>query len=371
MSAIGGTRVPARGLFATMWHATATGAMIAPVRWLSRGRRPRARVSASLPVARAVPSVSTSRLPGRADGVRGTTPSASVARGDAEVQPLGRPRRRPRRRGRAGSHRSAGRILLGRRAGQPQDRRGRARARAARDGRRAPTSPTTTTTTRCTSPPRTATRSTGKDRARRGCGGPRAWGTAPCRGSRARSGRSSRSWESCGQFGLSIRIMFLDFSTLDFGNLGAAIDAAALEALAGLAEGALVSTVVAPMVAALTADSSSSTWRFLTPRRGGKPAAGPRAGHREDRGGQGTEAQGDEGEPQHLAYAQLKKATFSACEARPRHRRSPRRRGRDHRRRSSSDWRSGSPRSPCPAGSARSWASSRPSWADPGRGAGR
>ena len=54
----------ARGLFATMWHATATGAMIAPVRWLSRGRRPRARASASLPVARAVPSVPTSRLPG-------------------------------------------------------------------------------------------------------------------------------------------------------------------------------------------------------------------------------------------------------------------------------------------------------------------
>ena len=51
----------------------------------------------------------------------GRLPSASVARGGAEVQPLGRPRRRPRRRGRAGSHRSAGRILLGRRAGQPQD----------------------------------------------------------------------------------------------------------------------------------------------------------------------------------------------------------------------------------------------------------
>ena len=112
-------------------------------------------------------------------------------------------------------------------------------------------------------------------------------------------------------------VMFLDFSTLDFGNLGAAIDAAALEALAGLAEGALVSTVVAPVVAALTAGFFELNLRFLTIMTGANlprtlaPATAKTVADRERR----LKAM-KESRPQHLAYAKLKKATFSACEAR-------------------------------------------------------
>lgn len=112
-------------------------------------------------------------------------------------------------------------------------------------------------------------------------------------------------------------VMFLDFTTFDFGNLSAALDAAALEALGGLAEGALVSTVVAPVVAALTAGFFELNLRFLTIMTAANlprtlaPATAKTVADRERR----IKAM-KESRAQHLAYAKLKKSTFSACEAR-------------------------------------------------------
>ena len=301
-----------------MWHATATGAMIAPVRWLSRGRRPRARVSASLPVARAVPSVSTSRLPGMSrrrarDNSRPLRLRAAAQRYSPWVDPDDGPvaEDAPVRIDRPVGY-SWGDELDNLRIDEDE------RARAARKWQEGAYVPDDDDDDEMYEPSPDGDTLYGK--------GPSSkrlrWPPSLGHGTVPRIARSL--WALVAVVGVvwavwsSVKhVMFLDFSTLDFGNLGAAIDAAALEALAGLAEGALVSTVVAPVVAALTAGFFELNLRFLTIMTGANlprtlaPATAKTVADRERR----LKAM-KESRPQHLAYAKLKKATFSACEAR-------------------------------------------------------